>query len=110
MICVALYTLGFTIADAILSNYRTIGIIKSVGLSSRKVIMAYVAQYTFLALVSVIPGMLVSNILSGTIVAGSMAYLNTGSSGMNDLLSVTGVGTSVAVVAVIFPLGSAVCE
>ncbi|MEK3759563.1 FtsX-like permease family protein [Paenibacillus sp. FSL P4-0338] len=102
MICVALYTLGFTIADAVLSNYRTIGIIKSVGLSSRKVIMAYVAQYTFLALVSVIPGMLVSNILSGTIVAGSMAYLNTGSSGMNDLLSVTGVGTSIAVVAIIF--------
>ncbi|WP_405157581.1 FtsX-like permease family protein [Paenibacillus sp. FSL H8-0283] len=102
MISVALYTLGFTISDAILSSYRTIGIIKSVGLSSSRVIMAYVGQYTLLALVSVIPGILVSNILSGTIIANSMAYLNTGSSSMNGLYSVTGIWTGAAVVAVIF--------
>ncbi|WP_366294817.1 FtsX-like permease family protein [Paenibacillus sp. AN1007] len=102
MICVALYTLGFTISDAILSSYRTIGIIKSVGLSSSKVIMAYVGQYTLLALVSVIPGILVSNMLSGTIVAKSMAYLNTGSSSINGLFSAAGIWTGAAVVMVIF--------
>ncbi|TYA15446.1 FtsX-like permease family protein [Paenibacillus faecis] len=102
MIAVALYTLGFTISDAILSSYRTIGIIKSVGLSSRKVILAYVTQYTFLAFVAVIPGIVASYAFSAKIVAGSMAYLSTGSTDDNAAYSMLAIWLGAAVVAVIF--------
>lgn len=102
MIAVALYTLGFTISDAILSSYRTIGIIKSVGLSSRNVIMAYVTQYTLLAVVSVIPGVWASHIFAGKIVDSSMAYLSTGASQMNSSYSTVGIGLGALVIAVIF--------
>ncbi|MDR0268644.1 FtsX-like permease family protein [Paenibacillus sp.] len=101
MISVALYTLGFTISDAILSSYRTIGIIKSVGLSSRNVIMAYVTQYTLLAVVSVIPGIWVSHIFAGKLVDSSMANLRTGASQMNSSYSM-GIWLGVLVIAVIF--------
>lgn len=102
MISVALYTLGFTISDAVLSNYRTIGIIKSVGLSSRKVVSVYVSQYTLLAFISVIPGILLSFFFSNQIVSSSMAYLNTGTSDMNVPFSTIAIGVGVAVIAVIF--------
>lgn len=102
MISVALYTIGFTISDAILSSYKTIGIIKSVGLSSRKVISAYVTQYTMLAFVSVIPGILLSYFISNKIVSSSMAYLNTGTSDMNVQFSAFAIWVGLAVIAVIF--------
>ncbi|MGG4552522.1 ABC transporter permease [Paenibacillus humicus] len=102
MISVALYTLGFTISDAILSSYKTIGIIKSVGLSSRKVVAAYVTQYTLLAFVSVIPGILLSYVFSNKIVSSSMAYLNTGTADMNVQFSAIAIWMGAAVVAVIF--------
>ena len=35
MLLVSLFVIGFSISDAILTNYRTIGVIKSLGLSSR---------------------------------------------------------------------------
>lgn len=102
MILVALYTLGFTISDAILSSYKTIGIIKSIGLSSRKVISAYVTQYTLLAFVAVIPGILLSFFFSNQIVSSSMAYLNTGTPDRNVQFSAIAIGVGVAVIAVIF--------
>ncbi|GAA0134967.1 hypothetical protein YSY43_18070 [Paenibacillus sp. YSY-4.3] len=102
MISVALYTLGFTISDAILSSYKTIGIIKSVGLSSRKVVAAYVTQYTLLAIVSVIPGILLSYIFSNKIVSSSMAYLNTGTADMNVQFSAIAIWVGLAVIAVIY--------
>ncbi|AZK45225.1 ABC transporter permease [Paenibacillus lentus] len=104
MISVALHTLGFTISDGILSSYKTIGIIKSVGLSSRRVISAYVMQYTLLAMVSVIPGILLSYFFSNQIVSRSMAYLYTGGSEMKVHASAIaiGVGVAVIVIAVIF--------
>lgn len=100
MISVALYTLGFTISDAILSSYKTIGIIKSVGLSSRRVISAYVTQYTLLAMVSVIPGTLLSYFFSNQIVSRSMAYLHTGASEMNVQFSAIAIGVGVAVIVI----------
>ncbi|MNZ64666.1 FtsX-like permease family protein [compost metagenome] len=101
MICVAMYTLGFTISDAILSSYKTIGIIKSVGLSSRRVISAYVIQYTLMALVSVIPGILLSYVFSNKIVSSSMAYLSTGSADMKVQFSSIAILVGVAVIVVI---------
>ncbi|MFH0071248.1 FtsX-like permease family protein, partial [Peribacillus sp. NPDC056705] len=94
--------LGFTISDAILTSYKTIGIIKSVGLSSLKVISAYVTQYTILAFVSVIPGIWLSYFFSNKIVSSSMAYLSTGTSNMNVQFSAIAIWVGLAVIAVIF--------
>ncbi|NQX49309.1 FtsX-like permease family protein [Paenibacillus tritici] len=77
MMLVALYTIGFTISDAILSNYKTIGIFKSLGLSSRKIIFTYILQYGFLSLITIIPGLLLSRLLSGVIIELSLSFLKT---------------------------------
>ncbi|CQR54780.1 ABC transporter permease [Paenibacillus riograndensis] len=77
MMLVALYTIGFTISDAILSNYKTIGIYKSLGLSSREIISTYIAQYSFLSLISLIPGLILSRFLSGVIIEQSLSFLKT---------------------------------
>ncbi|MGG3282357.1 FtsX-like permease family protein [Paenibacillus solani] len=102
MISVALYTLGFTISDAILSSYRTIGIIKSIGLTSFKVVSVYVSQYTLLALVSVIPGIGLSFFFSNQIVNSSMAYLNTGAADMNIQFSAVAIWVGAVVIVAIF--------
>jgi len=102
MISVALYTLGFTISDAILSSYRTIGIIKSIGLTSRKLVSVYVLQYMLLAMMSVIPGIGLSFFFSNIIVNSSMAYLNTGTADMNIQFSAVAIWVGVAVITVIF--------
>lgn len=78
MMLVALYTIGFTISDAILSNYKSIGILKSLGLSSKKIIAIYVMQYALLSIVSIIPGLAISHFLSRMIVESSLSYLKAG--------------------------------
>ena len=77
MILIALYTIGFTISDAILSNYKTIGIIKASGLSSVKMVLVYVIQYLFLTIIAVIPGLILSYFFSRTIISMSVSYLKT---------------------------------
>ncbi|WP_053372628.1 FtsX-like permease family protein [Paenibacillus sp. FJAT-27812] len=78
MMLVALYTIGFTISDAILSNYKTIGVLKSLGLSSNKLIAIYVMQYAFLSVIAIIPGLGISYFLSKMIVESSLSYLKAG--------------------------------
>ncbi|MEK5029571.1 MULTISPECIES: ABC transporter permease [Paenibacillus] len=77
MMLVALFTISFTISDAILANYKTIGIFKSMGLTSRQIIGTYVAQYSFLALLSILPGLWISRFLSGVIIEQSLSFLKT---------------------------------
>ncbi|WNS46328.1 FtsX-like permease family protein [Paenibacillus sp. MMS20-IR301] len=77
MMLVALYTIGFTISDAILANYKTIGIFKSLGLSSRQIISMYLIQYSFISLITIIPGLLLSRLLSGIIIEQSLSFLKT---------------------------------
>lgn len=78
MMLVALFIIGFSISDAILSNYKTIGVIKSLGLTSRRVIGTYVLQYGLLSIVSIISGLLISSILSRLIIESSLSTLKTG--------------------------------
>jgi putative ABC transport system permease protein len=78
MMLVALYTIGFTISDAILSNYKTIGVLKSLGLSSNKLIAIYVMQYAFLSVMAIIPGLVLSHFFSKMIVESSLSYLKAG--------------------------------
>lgn len=80
MMHIALFTIGFTISDAILSNYKTIGIIKSLGLTSNQTIGTYMIQYAFLAIIAIIPGLLASSFLSRIIIESSLSYLKTGDS------------------------------
>lgn len=78
MMFVSLFIIGFSISDAILSNYKTIGVIKSIGLSSRGIIGAYVMQYGILTIVSIIPGLIVSSVLTRTIIESSLSFLKVG--------------------------------
>jgi len=78
MILVALFTIGFTISDDILSNYKTIGVIKALGLSSGRLIGVYLAQYVLLAIVSIIPGLIASQFISNVIIESTLSSLKTG--------------------------------
>ncbi|MFP4974386.1 ABC transporter permease [Paenibacillus sp. CN-4] len=77
MMLVALYTIGFTISDAILANYRTIGVFKSMGLSSGQIISAYLAQYSFLSLLTILPGLALSRLVSSVIIDQSLSFIKT---------------------------------
>lgn len=78
MMLVALFTIGFTISDDILSNYKTIGVIKALGLSSRRMIGIYLTQYALLAILSIIPGLIASQWISSVIVESALSSLKTG--------------------------------
>ncbi|WP_313893034.1 FtsX-like permease family protein [Psychrobacillus sp.] len=92
MMSIALITIGFTISDAILSNYKTIGVLKSLGLSANKIILTYVSQYSFLAIISIIPGVILSLFSSKLIVESSLSNLemeSTTSSIQGGMISIT---------------------
>ncbi len=75
MIAIALYTIGFTITEAILSEYKTLGIVRSLGLPSWGITVSYVLQYAFLCVVAIIPGIAVSNKISVFLVDISLTYI-----------------------------------
>lgn len=75
MMLVALFTIGFTISDDVLSNYKTIGVIKALGLSSQKMISVYVTQYALISLVAILPGLWASSFVSGMIVDNALSSL-----------------------------------
>ncbi|MFS1514466.1 ABC transporter permease [Chengkuizengella sp. SCS-71B] len=83
MILAALYTIGYTISDAILSNVKTIGIIKSMGISSDHLVRVYVIQYALLTVISVLPGIISSFYFSKVIIRMSLSYLETKESLLN---------------------------
>lgn len=78
MLFISLFIIGLSISDAILSNYKNIGVIKSLGLSSKGIIATYVLQYSLLSIVAIVPGLIVSNVLSRIIIESSLSYLKTG--------------------------------
>lgn len=78
MLFISLFIIGFSISDAILSNYKTIGVIKSLGLTSKGIIATYVMQYSLLSIVAIIPGLIASNLLSRIIIESSLSYLKAG--------------------------------
>ncbi|MCW3794404.1 ABC transporter permease [Paenibacillus sp. LS1] len=75
MLSIALMTIGFTISDAILANYRTIGILKSLGLTSQRTIGTYVIQYALLSITAIIPGLALSVWISKWIINISVSSL-----------------------------------
>ncbi|MED4401984.1 FtsX-like permease family protein [Metabacillus fastidiosus] len=103
MIGVALFTIGFTISDAILASYKTIGVLKSLGLSSIKIISTYVAQYAFLTIISIIPGLIFSHFMSRMIVESSLSNLKTEKSQIviqgTDISFVVGAGVLLIIIA-----------
>ncbi|KTD87420.1 ABC transporter permease [Paenibacillus etheri] len=78
MMLVALFTIGFTISDDIISNYKTIGVIKALGLSARRLIGVYLTQYAMIAMVAIIPGLIASQWVSSFIVESALSSLKTG--------------------------------
>lgn len=75
MMLVALFTIGYTISDDVLSNYRTIGVMKALGLPSGKMVGIYLLQYAFIAVISIIPGLLASQFVSRMIIESSLSSL-----------------------------------
>ncbi|GIO95638.1 hypothetical protein J14TS5_07240 [Paenibacillus lautus] len=75
MILVALLTIGFTITDTILANYRTIGILKSIGMTSERIIGTYLLQYGLMAIVALVPALIASRLLSDVIIQNSLSFL-----------------------------------
>jgi putative ABC transport system permease protein len=78
MMLVALFTIGFTISDDILSNYKKIGVLKAIGLSSKRLMAVYLAQYAWIAMIAIIPGIVVSQWVSKVIVESALSSLKTG--------------------------------
>lgn len=83
MMLVALFTIGFTISDDIISNYKTIGVIKALGLSARRLIGVYLTQYAMIAMVAIIPGLIASQWVSSFIVESALSSLKTGTMEIN---------------------------
>ncbi len=75
MILVALFTIGFTISDDILSNYRTIGVIKALGLTPRKISLIYLSQYLMISVIAILPGLALSRVLSGLVIENTLSSL-----------------------------------
>lgn len=78
MLFISLFIVGFSISDAILTNYKTIGVINSLGLTSRKISATYVLQFGLLSVFSIILGLIASTILSRMIIESSLSYLKAG--------------------------------
>lgn len=93
MMIIALITIGFTISDAILANYKTIGILKSLGLTSRATIATYVIQYALLSIIAVLPGVVLSVFVSKFIINISVSSLRTD---QGDL-AIEGIGAAIVV-------------
>lgn len=100
MMVIALITIGFTISDAILANYKTIGILKSLGLTSGRTIGTYVIQYTLLSLVAVLPGVALSVFVSKFIINISVSSLRTG----NGDVPMEGIGAAMLIGLLLFAL------
>ncbi|MFF2886888.1 ABC transporter permease [Paenibacillus sp. NPDC057967] len=75
MLVIALLTIGFTVSDAILIQYRSIGIIKSLGMTSNRTLAVFMMQYILLTVVAVIPGLALSGLISGFIMDGTLSNL-----------------------------------
>ncbi|MDQ8734413.1 FtsX-like permease family protein [Paenibacillus sp. LHD-38] len=100
MMLIALITIGFTISDAILANYKTVGVLKSLGLTSRRTISTYVIQYGFLSVIAIIPGLALSTMLSKVIINLSVSSLRTDHSDLN----IQGIGAALLVGLLLFVL------
>lgn len=104
MVIIALFTIKYTISDAILSDYKSIGIIKSVGLSLAKIKLTYVLQFFLVSLVGIFIGVAGSIVISGSIIESSQSNIRMNSSGMWEerTLICTIVGILVLIVVILF--------
>lgn len=100
MMMIALITIGFTISDAILANYQTTGVLKSLGLTSRGIMSTYLIQYALLSFIAVIPGLMLSVFLSKFIINISASSLRTN----HGHVPVEGIGAAVFVGVLLFLL------
>ncbi|WP_261800454.1 FtsX-like permease family protein [Paenibacillus sp. PAMC21692] len=100
MLIIALLTIGFTISDGILANYRTIGVYKSLGMTSRATILPYLMQYGLLSAAAILPAFALSTVLAKMIIDLSASSLRTPGSGS----AIQGIGAAVIVAILVFAL------
>lgn len=77
MFLIALFSIGYTVVDTVISDYKTIGITKSLGFSAKKTILSYLFQYSLICLIAVSPGINNAYAISKLIVKGTFKYLST---------------------------------
>ncbi|WP_019637696.1 ABC transporter permease [Paenibacillus fonticola] len=77
MIMIALYTIAFIISDAVLSNYKNIGVLRSLGFTGNQTVALYVMQYGIIAVLAILPSVVLSYFFSKTIISLSLSYLKT---------------------------------
>ncbi|GBF73808.1 ABC transporter permease [Paenibacillus sp. 598K] len=75
MMAVALMTIGFAISDALLAQYRTIGVLQALGLGSRRLVASYLLPYGLLAAVAIVPGFALGGWLARVITQLSVSSL-----------------------------------
>jgi putative ABC transport system permease protein len=56
IIIVTIFIISYTITNAVLSDYKTIGVLKAQGLSNRDILWIYSGQFFILSVLSIIPG------------------------------------------------------
>ncbi|GGN91850.1 ABC transporter permease [Saccharibacillus kuerlensis] len=78
MAAIALATIGFTVADALLTNYRTIGVLRSMGLTITGITAPYVLQYGLLGIPAIGIGLLLSRFPAAAILENTLSVLRTG--------------------------------
>lgn len=101
MMLVALLTIGFTISDAILANYSTIGVLRAMGMRSGGMVLVYLWQYAILASVAIIPGALISGFFSRFLIGMTMSSLSTENGGVGASGAGSAIGTSCLVLAAV---------
>ncbi|UNC92081.1 ABC transporter permease [Candidatus Contubernalis alkaliaceticus] len=100
IILVSVFVIAFTISNAVISDYKVIGILKSQGFSAREVKRIYSLQYLFLAAIFVPPGILFSK----PVVNGIMSQMikSLGTSQLNISFINPGILTSAVMLIVVF--------
>lgn len=101
MILIAIFTVGFTISDDIITSYKTLGIIQSLGLLAKKIIHSNMLLYGGLSIIGILPGIILSYIFSNLIMQNTMSYLKIDSGNMNTGFGLAVVGVSLFIMVLI---------
>ncbi len=109
MFLIALFTIKITITDAILSDYKTIGIIRSLGLTASKTIAVYVLQFSMIAMVAVVGGIIAGGMISESILSNTLSYIKNDKTqlGMSGVYSSGLVGVVVLLLVILFAYNQA---
>lgn len=95
---ITVFIMSYTIANTILTDYKTIGILKSQGFSSRNVVSIYSGQYLVLSLAAIPVGVILSTFASGALLSGLMRAMGMPQNGADPIQAVISAAVILAVI------------